>query len=459
MTAGAAAAAGGARIDAAAGGARAGAAAGGARAGAAADGARAGAAAGGARVGAAAVGARVDAAAGGPPFDLVVIGAGVVGALVACRATERCPRWRILVLDRSAVASGATRWSAGLDIPLGHSPWRRELCAESMAWFDRRRREAPELPIADLPLACVVSRARLSEVSSWFVGPPPRQAAAADLAQLREAYPDLRLAADQVLLVGAACRRAAAADLSRQLLAALPGDRVAVWEATAVTSVETGPAGGLAVELAAGRRLPARRVVLATGPWALLGPGAALARDAGIRVKKVAALHLDASCSPGQPVLLFLDEDAFLLPLGEARLAAAGARDRQHALRRQQLLFSFNCRTWDCEPDPGRLIIAEAERGEALACLARYCPELARQAAGGRVFCDAYGPDRSPVVAAAPGMPGVVLAGAGSGSGVRLAPALARQALERLLAVPAPPPAGLYGETRRTKRYVAPQSR
>jgi hypothetical protein len=50
-------------------------------------------------------------------------------------------------------------------------------------------------------------------------------------------------------------------------------------------------------------------------------------------------------------------------------------------------------------PEPASLAVDAADRELALSLLARYAPPLAQRAEGGRVFCDAYAPDRLPVAA------------------------------------------------------------
>jgi glycine/D-amino acid oxidase-like deaminating enzyme len=69
-------------------------------------------------------------------------------------------------------------------------------------------------------------------------------------------------------------------------------------------------------------------------------------------------------------------------------------------------------------------------------CLRRWAPALAGACTGGRVFCDAYSPDGEPVVCALADTGRIVFAGAASGSGYRLAPAIATQAVDLLLGEP-----------------------
>lgn len=99
-------------------------------------------------------------------------------------------------------------------------------------------------------------------------------------------------------------------------------------------------------------------------------------------------------------------------------------------VQRQEWLYSFTSQEWDCAPEVSRLTITQKDRDLALSILNRYCPSFVRDCHGGRVFCDAYSQDRAPLVAQVPGMTNFVVAGAGSGSGYRLAPAIGIKALE-----------------------------
>jgi len=154
--------------------------------------------------------------------------------------------------------------------------------------------------------------------------------------------------------------------------------------------------------------------VIATGPWLTTGPGGAFSKAAGIRIKKVAAMHIEYCPSREAPVLYFAESDAFLLPLQEQR----------------KLLLSFTAQEWDCLPDISRLNIDPDDRALALSILNRYSPAFVDACTGGRVFCDAYSQDRAPLVAQLSTSNSIVVAGACSGSGVRLAPAIASEALD-----------------------------
>jgi glycine/D-amino acid oxidase-like deaminating enzyme len=57
---------------------------------------------------------------------------------------------------------------------------------------------------------------------------------------------------------------------------------------------------------------------------------------------------------------------------------------------------------------------------------------LAEHGNSGRVFCDAYSPDRQPVIRPLDAAGRIVFAGAAGGSGYRLAPAIASETADVL---------------------------
>lgn len=349
------------------------------------------------------------------PYDLIVVGAGIVGATIADEARRRRSDARVLLLDRSHAGSGATRHSAALSTPTGATAAHRRLAERAERWYAALERtgEAPWRRRFDT--YWVVPEEQVEEAMREFVADPPVPASAAELARLRDAHPDLVVRPYETVLRSGGVWAGAAEATARALAARLNrADGCGFWEGVQVDDVVPED-DGHTVLTRAGQRLRARHVVLATGPW-LAGEACQAPAGWGLRVKKVAALHLARRPRAADPVVIFWDEDAFLLPLPE----------------RGVTLFSFYCPTWDVRPDDSALSIERAELDAALGVLAARSATLAATHAGGRAFCDGYLPDRLPAVAADPGRPGVVFAGGCSGSGFRLAPAVAELALSTL---------------------------
>jgi glycine/D-amino acid oxidase-like deaminating enzyme len=344
-------------------------------------------------------------------LDCIVIGAGIVGVMIAHAMAQARPDWRIAVLDRSLAAGGASRFSAGLHIPYGRSRRLRLLSAASEAAYRALVGGDPELPITPVLLVGFVSAARVGAEVERFtrhvvIEPHP----AFDKFSIGDIVQPLGTTAIAAGGSHYADVGAVAAHLVRGMRA---GGTVRVWEGVEVAALNA-DTDGVDILLSDGRTLLSRCAVVAPGPWACGGPFAPLAATFGIRIKKVVALHIDIAPRDGDGAVYFFDDGAFLLPLH----------------RRGHWLFSYTCREWHVTPDAGMLGITAADRREALSILDRYCPRLRDRCGSGRAFCDAYSPGGEPVVARAADRPNLVFAGAANGAGYRLAPGIAAEALD-----------------------------
>ncbi|MFI9720179.1 NAD(P)/FAD-dependent oxidoreductase [Streptomyces sp. NPDC052396] len=353
-------------------------------------------------------------------YDLAVIGTGIVGALTAYYAVRRDPGRRVLLLSQADRGAGATRLSAGFDTPTGRNAAQRALAARSTALFAALAAELPQVHRRPVEVCWLVGRDGVAALErSMVAGGPPRPVGRERRRALAGIFPNLAQGADQVLLASGPMTAGAPRALADLLLDRVLGHRGnALWQGFRVTGVRR--AGGrLELTAADGARVTAGRVAVAPGPWALDGPVAAAARAHGARLKKVVAYHIMTPPPPHAPALVFEDQDAFLLPQ-----PADGC-----------WLLSITSPDWDRSPDQA-LVIDARDRAPARALLKRHVPGFLPHLAGGRVFPDCFTPGHLPLVATA-GDPAVVMAVGGSGSGYRLAPAMAEDALDLL-----------YGRTR-----------
>ncbi len=329
-----------------------------------------------------------------------IVGAGIIGCLIARELAEADPEAEITVVDRDLAGSGVTRRSAGLSLPRGGSARVRELSAVSHRYYARLAAACPGLPI--YPVGAKV----------LMPGDPVAAGYLADLsaparAELSGAIgvPD----GEQAWALSG-CHFADVYALT-QRLAAMARPRVRFAESVKVTGL-TVTDDAVTLHCGSGD-LHADQVVLAPGPWIGSPAWGDLVAPLGLAVKKIVAMHLEQRPSPGDEAIIFDADDAFLLPL-------------QH---RGHWLFSYTSTEWGADPDavPG---LSPADLAAARDCLRRYSPELAAALASGRVCCDAYSPNREPVVTAL--HPRVVFAGGASGSGYRLAPAIATETVRLL---------------------------
>ena len=191
--------------------------------------------------------------------------------------------------------------------------------------------------------------------------------------------------------------------------------RTAFLEGVAVTGLVPG-SDGVTVLCGTGARLEVEGVILAPGPWLAAPAWRDLVAPLGLRVKRVIALHIEHQPNEADEAVLFDSDDAFLLPLAD----------------RGRWLFSYSSREWDVDPDGPVSGLTAAEMDAARDCLRRYSPALAQACRGGQAFCDAYSPDREPVVQPLDPAGRIVFAGAACGSGYRLGPAIAAEAVDLL---------------------------
>jgi glycine/D-amino acid oxidase-like deaminating enzyme len=350
-------------------------------------------------------------------FELAVVGAGIIGTMVAYLAHRDRPDWNVLLVDRSLVGHGATQYSVGLDLPWGRTALHKRLAIYSAQIFDELKHEIPSLPFFPIPLYGIVRQVTAPDLFNCFTNNSPRIGDSRDESNLRSSFPDLVIRTDQILIAGCNANFGFPGAMTSMIVEQLrESSRMSCWEGVSIENMSRRSIDGFDVCSADGRRFLAKRVVLATGPWLVHSLGKELARESGIRIKKVVAMHIDSPPGPNDPALFFFDDDAFLLPLCQHR----------------RWLYSFTSEEWDCVPEISRLSIGTADRTLALSILGRYCPSFVQCCQGGRVFCDSYGPNRCPVVYSDPSTKDLVVAGAGSGSGFRLAPGIAREALQQL---------------------------
>src|SRR4051812_34745105 len=67
--------------------------------------------------------------------DFAVVGGGIIGATIARELVLRAPHARVLVLEKDAVGSGASRRSAGLHFPRGATERVRHMASYSQAYY------------------------------------------------------------------------------------------------------------------------------------------------------------------------------------------------------------------------------------------------------------------------------------------------------------------------------------
>lgn len=339
---------------------------------------------------------------------VAIVGAGILGCLIARELAARHPEVSLTVLDRDAIGSGASRRSAGLHLPRGATARTRRMSADSHAYYAALKSRHPGLPIYPVGVTVISDRGPAGGPGGDYLSQacPSPAAVAVDGAVV---LPD---GARAWHIAG--CHYADVYQLGQALAADLR-PHVRFLEGVAVTGLVPG-AGSVTVLTGTGERLVADSVVLAPGPWLSAPAWGDRVAPFGLRVKKVVAVHIEQRPGPADEAVILDAQDAFLLPV----------------THRGHWLFSYTSQEWDVDPDALTAGLSAADLGAARDCLRLYSPALADACGAGRVFCDAYSPDREPLVRALDEQGRIVFAGAANGSGYRLGPAIAAEAVDLL---------------------------
>jgi len=347
------------------------------------------------------------------PYDFAIVGGGIVGVSAAYWLTRNRPGWRILLVERSLLGNGASGHSAGLATTLSTES-NREMLSQSIQFYEEVRDQLPSIPIRSVPVYFIIARDRLSSLSDRLGGTELCETESE--VAIDPVFNELKLASNECTFGVAHAHLGDVGAICRALVGNLrESEGFEIWEGVDAIGL-TKQGNSVGIELGDGRTIVSQQALLALGPWILRSPVRDWAISKSIRLKKVVALHLRREARDVSPVVYIPESEAFLVPLPD----------------RGEWLFSFRCDEWDCQPEAGSLRITVADRLAGLELLGRYFPGLRNAYVGGRVFCDAYTEDKTPLSCLLDGWTNVAVATGASGSGFKLGPAMALMALQAL---------------------------
>ncbi|MEL6862986.1 MAG: FAD-dependent oxidoreductase [Bacteroidota bacterium] len=346
-------------------------------------------------------------------YDLIIIGGGYIGAWATYFASQYCPDWHILLVDAQTFGSGATRYAADLDFPNNRTNVHRHLSRHSRNLIQAARQSIPSLPFVDCPAYLVGGN---QELANYKINHPESPDASWNGASVSLSGFPFRRPNDQYLLKDIAAQRTTDKSLIPQLLdAALAlNSKISFRERLGVSAVRR---KGEEYELSFGQGIQkrAKKIISAVGPWAVEAPWLSTLRSQ-LRVKKVVAYSIELPPKVDDTVVYLLNEGAFLLPQQE--------KDRW--------LFSVTSAEWDCPVREDALTFKAVEQKLAKGILTKYLPEFLPYLSEGLIFCDAYPKVGHPILQSVDGTDNHLYVGGCSGSGFRLSPAMAYQAIQKL---------------------------
>jgi glycine/D-amino acid oxidase-like deaminating enzyme len=342
--------------------------------------------------------------------DVVVIGGGVHGASIAWALASR-RAGRVVLLEQGAIASGASGRSSGLIRMHYTNEWDARLAWASFPVFrDWPERIGGPAVFTRTGFLSVVGPAYAGALRKNVemlrgIGIPTVEITPAELLALQPfarvddigaaAYEPESGYADPVETVEGLRRSAQAL-----------GARILPW--TRVGRIVRRASRVVGVETTAGT-IDAGAVVVAAGAWA---PG--LCREAGLelpaRTKAIDTVAVSRPPELSAPHMVFIDH-----VLGTYFRPESGGLT----------LVGVPCQEWDIDPDTLSPGLPPHAASEGAQLLTHRIPAMERAtlARGYRAF-DCYAQDRHAILGAVPGIDGLYLATAHSGSGFKIAPAV-----------------------------------
>jgi glycine/D-amino acid oxidase-like deaminating enzyme len=271
------------------------------------------------------------------------------------------------------------------------------------------RKEIKNLPIYDTAFFGICRKSNLEKFKhSAFEKLHP--ASSKEIDSLKKAYPHFKIEKDETLLTGCQSTFAKSYEVIQKLLdKSISSGKVTIHESVKVEDISTNQKQ-LKVHTDFGM-FTTNYLINTTGPWIKQD----LPNTQRFRIKKIVCFNIHGfEVSERDPVLYFFEKDAFIFP--------DKARNRH--------VLSITSQEWDCKPNPAKLEFNEEDKNIAIQLMTRSFKGNHYQLIGGRKFCDSYAHQNTPEVFQDERTPKIIYANGGSGSGFRLAPAIAANILK-----------------------------
>ncbi|MCP3751804.1 FAD-binding oxidoreductase [Pseudomonas sp. SBB6] len=345
-------------------------------------------------------------------WDLIVVGAGIIGVTIAWMA-RKFHHKNVLLIEQKLASQGATAYALALRTPYFESATMQALVAKSKKIYEENIDVLPDSAPARVPSFWVIQEAAQDTLTRRLASDRLQVASRARQEELLRYLPGLQVGRDERLMYDPEDTVGSPIKTSDILIRDFLHEGGVIIEGVRYTSCLE-RSWGVNVVLSDGTCLSATHVVVATGPW--MASEFASYTFPPVRSKKIVAFHIDEAPQQGSPMVQWLEDDVFLAP----------------DYARNRYLLSICSQEWNVIPDDSRLSISETEAAYARRFLSQYFPRLMNTISGGRVFCDGYSRSSAPYVSRDPFTKGVYYAGAAGGAGYRLAPAIADDVLTLL---------------------------
>lgn len=334
-------------------------------------------------------------------YDITIIGGGIIGLFSAYLASKKYKEANILVLDQNFKATGATFYSIALDIPYGETKEKREFSRVSRKYFSELDK-LTSYKRQQIPFIGVTHQDNFKHLSNNFINKVECQ---------KKNINEVNLGKDEI----AFAEMDAWQSLPSEYLESLKNiiktrDNVTLSYGIKVLGIDKSN-DLFTIKTSRGVNIYSKNIINATGPWLLDDIWKGEVQQLKVRTKKIISYHLPFKFKTG--IFLF-DHDAFITPKLDSDTES---------------IYSFRANEYDVVPRIGDITITEKNNKKAIELFQQYFPNTLNTNSfnmfEGRCFCDTYA--ESPIAQEI--SQGYIIAGAGSGSGFRLAPGIAEKAV------------------------------
>lgn len=337
--------------------------------------------------------------------DFAIIGGGIIGAMVATLAKIRNPKLSIAIIDKNMVGHGASLLSAALSADCSNGQHTNDLITRN-ARVMQELGKFIDLPLIEKPCIHIVGSAELYKFNHSYLNSKHKSEIINSISSLGE----LTIPKDkEIFLSDKGVHFVNISALLNNLCAFLRSNDCRIYECCEVQKLSKSNDTTI-ITCTNNLEFIANKVCVAIGPWS---NNSVIANYAS-KNKKITAFHLNKLPSDNDPIIMFFDENAFLLPL----------------TYRKHWLYSITSDEWNVNPED-KLSISKNDLEEADKILNKYGMNFSNLFSGGRVFCDSYNQTRE--LSIQKPYPEIAIVTGASGSGYRLSYGVADKVLEGLL--------------------------
>ncbi len=350
-------------------------------------------------------------------YDLVIVGAGIVGVLSAYYACKNNNNLKVLLIDRGLISSGTTSNSLGMEFRYGQSVKKLLYAEEGVYEWKKIRQEIKDIKFFKKEFLGIISNGKFddfreSPLNKHFNTPTNPN-------KYKEYFKNTKIDFNNYSLLSS--NYAGYSNVIHSCYKIIDYCKknyngFTLMESIDIKNLECSN-NKIALMTSDGRTFISEYCILAVGPWILNQVFKNLVNKVKLKLKKVVSFELKNNNTNNLPLSLiyFFDHDAFLMSKNDDEYYLS--------IHSNQYFLGFDRNKIDINIDDYNI---------AKKIINTFFNKNNFSILGGKVFMDVYTPNCTPLILNPISNYKLSVITACSGSGFRLAPALALESLRKL---------------------------